>query len=46
MAMLTFAGLRIHEAAALTWRDVDLARGRISVAATGARGGTTRAGAA
>lgn len=25
------AGLRIHEAAALTWRDVDLARGRITV---------------
>ena len=31
MATLTFAGLRIHEAAALTWRDVDLARGRITV---------------
>ena len=31
VATLTFAGLRIHEAAALTWRDVDLARGRITV---------------
>lgn len=31
VATLTFAGLQIHEAAALTWRDVDLARGRITV---------------
>ena len=31
MATLVFAGLRIHEAAGLTWADVDLARGRIDV---------------
>jgi integrase len=28
IAVLVFAGLRIHEAAGLRWKDVDLARGR------------------
>jgi integrase len=31
IAVLVFAGLRIHEAAGLRWKDVDLARGRITV---------------
>jgi integrase len=31
LATLAFAGLRIGEALALTWRDVDLARGTIAV---------------
>jgi integrase len=31
LATLTFAGLRIGEALALRWRDVDLARGTITV---------------
>jgi integrase len=31
IATLVFAGLRIGEATALTWQDVDLANGRISV---------------
>jgi integrase len=34
IAMLVFAGLRIGEATALTWRDIDLASGRISVGAS------------
>ncbi len=33
LATLTFAGLRIGEALSLRWRDVDLARGTISVRA-------------
>ena len=33
VATLTFAGLRIGEALALRWRDVDLARGTITVGA-------------
>jgi integrase len=31
IATLVYAGLRIGEATALTWRDIDLANGRISV---------------
>ena len=31
IATLVYAGLRIGEATALRWRDVDLANGRISV---------------
>jgi integrase len=31
IATLIYAGLRIGEATALTWRDIDLANGRISV---------------
>jgi len=31
IATLVFAGLRIGEATALTWKDIDLANGRISV---------------
>jgi len=31
IATLAFAGLRIHEVSDLTWRDVDLPRGRITV---------------
>lgn len=31
IATLVFAGLRIGEATALTWQDIDLANGRISV---------------
>ena len=34
LATLTFAGLRIGEALALRWRDVDLARGTITVRAS------------
>ena len=34
IATLVFAGLRIGEATALRWRDVDLARGRITVGAS------------
>lgn len=31
VATLVYAGLRIGEATALRWRDIDLANGRISV---------------
>ena len=34
IATLVFAGLRIGEATALRWRDLDLARGRITVGAS------------
>jgi integrase len=34
IATLVFAGLRIGEATALRWRDIDLARGRITVGAS------------
>ncbi len=39
LATLTFAGLRIGEALALRWRDVDLARGTITVRAAKTRAG-------